>query len=404
MKSLRELLILGPGPSSSHTIGPFRICKDFLKEHGKEGLSQVVVTLHGSLALTGRGHGTDEIVRKAFSGYPVEVLFDDALVKGMHPNTMTIDAKTSDGKTLSESYVSIGGGAFRKADSVYVPKDIYPFSTFDGMKAYLKEKKTEDILSVILEVEGKDILDYAMELLEHSFHTIEEGLREESVLPGPLHLDAVSGRIRKQALSTERVEDRRMLLLASYAYATSEENARGKEVVTAPTCGASGVVPSVLYYEWRSHRRKKADLARAYLVGGLVCDFIKENAAVSGAMYGCQAEIGSAASFAASSLAYLDHLSIFQIEYAAEVAMEHFLGLTCDPVDGYVQVPCIERNAMAAIHAYASYLFSKDIAPHRKNRVSFDNVVRAMKETGQELPQDLKETSLGGLAKILRSC
>ena len=404
MKSLRELLILGPGPSSSHTIGPFRICRDFIREHGEEKLCHITVTLHGSLSLTGKGHGTDRIIRQAFGDYPVEILFEDAFSEKEHPNTMRIEGHTEDGRILREDYVSIGGGAFRKAAEAYLPKDIYPFSTFDGMKAYLEEGKIDDILSVILDVEGPEILSYAFNLVEHSFRTIEEGIQDESILPGPLHLDAVAGRIRQQALRTERKEDRRMLLLASYAYATSEENARGKEVVTAPTCGASGVVPSVLYYEWRCHRRKKPDLAKAYLVGALVCDFIKENAAVSGAMYGCQAEIGSAASFAASALAYLDGLSIYQIEYAAEVAMEHFLGLTCDPVDGYVQVPCIERNAMAAIHAYAAYLFSKDIAPYRTNRVSFDNVVKAMKETGQELPQDLKETSLGGLAKILRSC
>ena len=195
-----------------------------------------------------------------------------------------------------------------------------------------------------------------------------------------------------------------MLLLAAFSYATSEENARGKEVVTSPTCGASGVVPAVLYYEKKFRLRQPDELARAYLVGALICDFIKENAAISGAMYGCQAEIGSAASFASAALAYLDGLSVYQIEYAAEVAMEHFLGLTCDPVDGYVQIPCIERNAMAAIHSYAAYLFSKDIALYRHNLVSFDNVVRAMKETGQELPPDLKETSLGGLAKIIGNC
>lgn len=404
MKSLRELLIMGPGPSSSHTIGPFRIVQAFLKEHGQKGLQDIVVILHGSLALTGKGHSTDGIVRKAFSPLPVQVLFDPSFQNLPHPNTMTIKSKDAQGEEIREVYCSIGGGAYRKAGEKYAPKDIYPFSTFDGMKNYLTGRKITDIFEIILEVEGDDILSFGKDCLAHSFRTILSGLANESPLPGPLHLTSVARKIHDQALKAERREDRRMLLLAAYSYATSEENARGKEVVTSPTCGASGVVPSVLYYEWKSRRRAKRDLVKAYLVGALVCDFIKENAAISGAMYGCQAEIGSAASFAGASLAYLDGLSIDQIEYAAEVAMEHFLGLTCDPVDGYVQVPCIERNAMAAIHSYAAYLFSKDIALYRHNCVSFDNVVKAMKETGKELPTDLKETSLGGLAKILKSC
>lgn len=404
MKSLRELLILGPGPSSSHTIGPFRICQAYRKEHERDNLMSVRVVLHGSLSLTGKGHATDRIVKEAFKGIPVEVIFDDSLVGYDHPNTMTIEGRTADERIICQDYVSIGGGAYRKANEKYEPKDIYPFSTFDEMKKYLEKNGIQDIIDVILQVEGKEILDYGKEMLRHSFHTIEEGLTQDGFLPGPLKLDSVAKKIHEQALKAERKEDRRMLLLASYSYATSEENARGREVVTSPTCGASGVVPAVLYYEWRSHHRSKEALVRAYLVGALVCDFIKENAAISGAMYGCQAEIGSAASFAGAALAYLDSLSIYQIEYAAEVAMEHFLGLTCDPVDGFVQVPCIERNAMAAIHSYAAYLFSKDIALYRHNLVSFDNVIKAMKETGQELPSDLKETSLGGLAKILKSC
>ena len=185
-------------------------------------------------------------------------------------------------------------------------------------------------------------------------------------------------------------------------FATSEANARGDIVVTAPTCGAAGVVPAVLFHQYRYNHRTIEDLAKAYLIGALVCDFIKNNASISGAVLGCQAEIGSACSFAAASLSYLNGLSLFQIEYASEVAREHFLGLTCDPVNGYVQIPCIERNAMASIHAFTAYEYAKEISIYRTNKVSFDNVILARKETGSELSPDLKETALGGLAKIIR--
>jgi L-serine dehydratase len=238
-------------------------------------------------------------------------------------------------------------------------------------------------------------------MLKQSFQTVEDSLKKEGILPGPLQLDRVA---KKVYLSSKRISDkaeRRTLMLTAYAYATSEANANHEMMVTAPTCGAAGVVPSCLYYEYKNHHATMEQLVKAYLVGALICNFIKENASVSGALLGCQAEIGSAASFAAASLSYLHALSVFQIEYASEVAMEHFLGLTCDPVDGYVQIPCIERNAIASIHAYTSYLFAQDIALFRRNKVSFDNVIQAMKETGKVLPVELKETSLGGLAKII---
>lgn len=317
---------------------------------------------------------------------------------------MTVKGFRVDGTFVEESYVSIGGGAYRKEGEGYLPKDIYPFSTFDGMKAYLAKNNVDDIETVIEKIEGRDILVYGEELLRHSFETIEEGLRLYDVLPGPLRLHSVASKIYEKAAREENRDDRRLLLLAAYSYATAEENARGKAVVTAPTCGASGVVPAVLYLCKQTGNFAFPELVRAYLVGALVCNFIKENAAISGAVYGCQAEIGSACSFAAAALCALHRLPVYQIEYAAEVAMEHFLGLTCDPVEGCVQIPCIERNAMASIHAYSSFLFSKDIAPLRHNRVSFDNVVRAMKETGKALPKSLKETAQGGLAKIIHYC
>lgn len=404
MKSLRELLLLGPGPSSSHTIAPYRIAKDFLSRHEKEGLSEVVAVLRGSLSLTGKGHRTDQVLRNAFQGHTVEVVFDPDMEHLEHPNTIILKAKKKEGKELEEIYYSLGGGAFRRVGERENAKDCYPFSTFDGMKEYMRNGKVEDPALVLERFEGKEIWDFSKNLLVHSFATIERGLHDSSVLPGPLKVHPVSAKIFEQAQKLPEEGERLLLLLSSYAYATSEENARGREVVTAPTCGSSGVVPALLYYGKKMEGKDIDALARAYLVGAMMANFIKENASLSGAVLGCQAEIGSACSFAAASYSYLMGLSLHQIEYASEVAMEHFLGLTCDPVDGYVQVPCIERNAMASVHAYTSYLFAKDIAPCRNNLVSFDNVVRAMNLTGKELPSSLKETSLGGLAKVIHIC
>ena len=403
MKSLRELLLLGPGPSSSHTIAPYRIAERFLSEHKDEGLARIRVLLRGSLSLTGKGHRTDQVLLRAFSNVPTEIVFDSDFDHLPHPNTMVVEAVTKEGKRIRETFFSLGGGAYRRMGERRKSKDVYPFQSFDEMKDYLRKERIDDVAQAIERLEGPEIWDFSRRLLEHSFRTIERGLEETSPLPGPLNLSPVSAKVRRVAESCSEEGERLLLLLSAYAYATSEENARGAEVVTAPTCGSSGVVPALLYHAHRSGKGIE-ELSKAYLVGALVANFIKANASLSGAVLGCQAEIGSACSFAAASYSYLMGLDVHQIEYASEVAMEHFLGLTCDPIDGYVQVPCIERNAMAAVHAYTSYLFAKDICPCRENVVSFDNVVRAMKLTGKELPHSLKETSLGGLAKVIHSC
>ncbi len=401
MKSLKELLISGPGPSSSHTIGPFRICKRFMEENQGKEVNEYVITLYGSLALTGKGHSTDEIILDAFKPNKCTVLFQPSFNGLRHPNTMDCKAIYKDGSSLTRRFLSVGGGAYVEEGEAYKGNNCYPFSTFDGLKSFMKQKQIDDIYEVIKMLDSEDIFEYGKKMLKQSFKTVEDSLQKEGILPGPLQLDRVA---KKVYLSSKRISDkaeRRTLMLTAYAYATSEANANHEMMVTAPTCGAAGVVPSCLYYEYKNHHATMEQLVKAYLVGALICNFIKENASVSGALLGCQAEIGSAASFAAASLSYLHALSVFQIEYASEVAMEHFLGLTCDPVDGYVQIPCIERNAIASIHAYTSYLFAQDIALFRRNKVSFDNVIQAMKETGKVLPVELKETSLGGLAKII---
>jgi L-serine dehydratase len=406
MKSLTALLIKGPGPSSSHTIGPYRICDSFLNEYKNENFVNYIVTLYGSLAFTGKGHKTDEVIKNVFKSYnkQVEIIFNYDLDNIKHPNTLQIEAIKEDNSSIIKRFQSIGGGAFKEENKPYIVDDIYPFNDFTSLKEYLKKSPTADLYEVIENIEGKSIFEYGKNLILYSFNLIEEMINSPSTdLPG-LNLKTVSSSIFKKANECKDEHEKMMMLLTSFAYATAEANALGKQIVTTPTCGASGVVPSCLYYQYKYKNYSLDKIVKAFLVGGLICNFIKENAAISGAMLGCQAEIGSASSFASAALAYLDDLSIYQIEYAAEVSMEHFLGLTCDPVKGYVQIPCIERNGVASIHAYTSYLYSKNISIYRENKVSFDNVIKVMKETGNKMDKELKETSLGGLAKIISNC
>jgi L-serine dehydratase len=401
MKSLKDIFVLGPGPSSSHTIGPYNIANHFRKSLKDQKVDHIDVTLFASLAFTGKGHLTDAIIKKALEDYKVEVLFDTT-TKVSHPNTMKLIAYFIDGSQKEAEYISYGGGAFGLKGEPIESPDVYPFSNFAGLRSYMEEKHLNDVYEVIEEAEGKDILTYAEKALNHMFETINKGLDASGILPGKLKLKRVAGEIYQESQEMTDEAQRRLLLLSSYAYATAEENAAGDFIITAPTCGSAGVVPSVLYYEYTKDLFPKEKYAKALLVGGLIGNFVKANASISGAVHGCQAEIGTAASMATASLCYLYGLNLHQIEYGAEVAMEHFLGLTCDPVQGYVQIPCIERNAMASIHAYTAFIFAKEISLIRQNQVSFDQVVEAMKETGDSLPYQYKETSLGGLADIIK--
>ena len=401
MKSLRELLIEGNGPSSSHTIGPYKAAKAFLSLLGDKPCDEIDVTLYRSLALTGKGHGTDHIIARALLGYPTKIIFDTT-TRTKHPNTLRFDAFYKGRPILWNSYESIGGGAIKEVDKEYSPRDVYPFNKASELNIYMAQRGLSNPYQVIEEYEGKEIFSYGEKLLKDSFNTLELSLNTTGYLPGKLHLKAVAKDIYESAQRESEKENNTLLYLTAYAYAVSEANARGEIIVTAPTCGAAGVVPACLYYLYKNKHYDWSLLVRSYLVGALFCNFIKEMAGISGAMLGCQAEIGSASAFAAASMCYADSLSMYNIEYGAEVALEHFLGLTCDPVGGYVQIPCIERNGMAAVHSYTSYIYAKDIAPSRKNRVSFDDVIAVMRETGQAIPTDFKETSLGGLAKIVK--
>jgi L-serine dehydratase len=401
MKSIREIFVYGPGPSSSHTIGPYRIGQDFRKKIEGLNVEHIDIVLYQSLAFTGKGHLTDQILKTALEGYQVNIFFDIS-TQTKHPNTLKITAYLSDGSKKEDTYVSYGGGVIGLEGQPISAPELYPFSTFEEMKEYMEKNKIEDIYTLIESFEGKDILSFGLDRISKMFEVVEKGLNSQGLLPGRLKLKRVAKELNLDASSLTHQFERKTLLLSSYAYAVSEENASGDFIVTSPTCGSSGVVPSVLYYEYKQNKMPLERIAKSLLVGGMIADFIKTNASISGACDGCQAEVGTASSMAAASLCYLYGLSLHQIEYGAEVAMEHFLGLTCDPVQGYVQIPCIERNAMASIHAYSAFLFAEEISKLRHNEVSFDDVVKAMKATGDDLPYQYKETSLGGLAEIVK--
>ncbi len=316
------------------------------------------------------------------------------------------------GRILDKAtYLSLGGGEIHSDDDESVNEsDIYPFVNFEEIKAFLNKNGITDIKDFCLRFEKQSIDDYLLSCVKKMFFCVENGINQNGKIPAnsnpKLQINRVSGEIYKTASGMNHEDGRNTLLMTSYAYAVAESNACGEMVVTSPTCGASGVLPAVLYFE---HKQRKVPLSKikdALYVGGLFGNIVKQNSSIAGSVGGCQAEIGTASSMAAAALCYIHDLSLYQIEYASECAMEHFLGLSCDPVDGYVMIPCIERNGIGAARAYAAYLYAKSIAPIRTNQVHFDDVVKAMKLTGDSLNEDYKETGLGGLAKVLspRSC
>lgn len=260
--------------------------------------------------------------------------------------------------------------------------------------------KIKDLKEFVDNFESSDIDEYLNNIVETMFKSIEDGLSKTSKIPG-LGLERVASKLYENSLLLEGSEKVNMLL-TSFAYAVSENNASGEMIVTAPTCGSAGIIPSILYYEEKINKIDRKKIIDSLKVGGIFGNLAKKNASISGAIGGCQAEIGVASAMGAAIFAYINNLSIYQIEYASEVALEHFLGLTCDPVKGYVQIPCIERNGIGVLRSYNSYLYSKNIAPLRKNKVSYDEVIETMKITGNDLSSLYKETSEGGLAKIIK--
>ena len=406
MKSLSKLFRIGLGPSSSHTIAPSIAATCFRRFLDESHPVEVEVTFYGSLAATGIGHHSDKAVKEALLPFSSHILFDPH-TQVDHPLTMRFSAKLAQGETITKTYVSLGGGeVYSPDDEEANERDVYPFQNLKDIKMYMKKEGIRTWKDFCLDFENPSIDQYLLEVVKHMFASIEKGLASHDEIPANgnprLRWKRSAGAIYKRAETIEDKDAKREILLTAYAYAVAESSASGENIVTAPTCGSSGVLPAILYYEYHDKGRSLEEVKDALYGAGMFGNLVKQNASIAGAIGGCQAEIGTASSMAAAAFCQLDGLGLFEQEYAAECAMEHFLGLSCDPVDGYVIIPCIERNGMGALRAYDAYLYARFISPIRMNVVSFDDVVGAMKLTGDALTSAYKETAEGGLAKILK--
>lgn len=394
MKSLTELYRIGSGPSSSHTMGPKLAAEQFAARCND--VDKYIVTLYGSLALTGKGHLTDVAILDVLGKIaPTEFVWEREPLP-FHPNGMKFDGYK--GGKIAQSWVvySVGGGAITdKTDEEDTSDDVYPLSTIADIQAWCEEEGRE-YWEYVDQCEGPAIWDHIKNVWDVMCDTIDRGLSSEGVLPGGLKVRRKSGMYMVKARGYSDPMIGRGKIYA-YALATSEENAAGGRIVTAPTCGSSGVLPAVLYHLYMSKEFMPIRIYRALATAGLFGNVVKTNASVSGAAVGCQGEVGVACAMAAAASCQLFGGTPAQIEYAAEMGLEHHLGLTCDPVCGLVQIPCIERNAIAAARALDANVYAS--FSDGRHRVSFDKVVEVMRETGHNLPSLYKETSEGGLAK-----
>ncbi len=397
MKSIREIYKIGKGPSSSHTMGPERAAKLFKKTYPQADGFRVM--LYGSLCKTGVGHGTDRVIREVLSPLPTEIIFSKEDLVGSHPNTLDFIA-LKDGKEIGTLRVeSIGGGDIRyPGQSESDSPEIYPENSFAEIADFCKWRYIERLSDYVELNEGEEIWDFLMNVWQTMKQSIADGLDATGVLPGGLNVQRKAKFLLEQKPEEDLPALREFQYIAAYAYAVAEQNADNGTIVTAPTCGACGVVPAVLKYAQDTKGYTDEQIIRGLAAAGIIGSLTKRNASISGAECGCQAEIGTACSMAAAALAELYAQNLDQVEYAAEVAMEHHLGLTCDPICGLVQIPCIERNAVAAMRAMNACNLSYFLTGSRN--ISYDMVCRAMHETGINLNHRFRETSEGGLAKI----
>lgn len=398
MQSIRELYRIGTGPSSSHTMAPRSAAQTFLNRF--PGAHKYKITLYGSLAATGKGHLTDKAIHDVFESHGHEIVWEPEKSLPLHPNGMRFEAFNEAGeKTSSWKVYSIGGGALLEDGAeVAVAKSVYQHNNMKEILEYC-EKTGKSFWEYVEDTEGKEIWDFLREIWFAMHQSIERGLEAEGVIPGGLGLRRQAWAYQRKAYNAA-AHLKRQGLIAAYALAVSEENATGGVIVTAPTCGSCGVLPAVLLYAMNNMNCSQAPILRALATAGLIGNLIKFNASISGAEVGCQGEVGAACSMAAAAATQLLGGTIRQIEYAAEMGLEHNLGLTCDPVEGLVQIPCIERNVFAATQALnsADYALLSD----GSHRISFDEVVTVMKQTGIDLPSRYRETSGGGLARAYR--
>ncbi len=449
--SIFDLFKVGPGPSSSHTIGPMKVAYDFLQRANncpnllKTDL-KITVHLYGSLSATGKGHGTDRAVVAGLLGWLPEscdpdkftellknpadvytahihqqsiainaksIVFEKGRYDSPHPNTLIFRLLQQDNIVLEEEYYSVGGGFVqRKGEDTSLQDDKNPafgFSTMKELKQHLSINNislTDLMLANEVALTGlsvKEIYHKIDNILEAMHRAVKRGLRHKGVLPGTIRLRRKAPVLYEQAKNLSSASDSFMIFLNAYCMAASEENASGSIVVTAPTSGASGVIPGIFFLLRNHYHYSKQKLREGMLAAAAVGFLIKHNASISGAEMGCMGEIGSASAMAAAMLAYCAGKPIETVETAAEIAIEHHLGMTCDPIGGYVQIPCIERNAMGAIKAYNAYLLASS-GNTADQKISLDSVIKVMRATGRDMSKKYKETSEAGLALSATEC
>ncbi len=395
MESLKQLYKIGFGPSSSHTLAPAEACRQYKESY--PDVDYIRVELYGSLSLTGKGHFTDYIIKKTFEPVPCLVEFKLNWNESF-PNGFYIYGFDQNSSLIAKWTVfSLGGGSIEILEKPTTNnKDIYKEKNMTEIMDYCQKHKIS--LYEYANQNEEDLELYLNSILSAMLDSVERGLNAQGILPGKLKIERCAKSIYFKSQNIEDENEKTRMKLMAYAYATSEENASINLVVTAPTLGSCGIMASLMYYYYNDVGMTRKRLVQALAVAGLFGNVIKSNATISGAVGGCQAEIGAACSMAAAASAYLNDLNNKQIEYAAEIAMEHHLGLTCDPVGGYVIIPCIERNGVAVLRSIDAMLLAKVLSGIKENRVRFDMVINTMSYTGQMIPLELKETSLGGLA------
>jgi len=397
MKSIRDLYKIGRGPSSSHTMGPERAAKIFRSENPDADRYKAV--LYGSLSKTGVGHGTDRVIRETFAPAETEIVFSDTSPDDLkHPNTLDLFAYKGGEQTAFIRVESVGGGDIVIEGRPGTAADeVYPENSFAEIAQFCRWRYIS--LSEYVELnEGPEIWDFLKVVWKAMRNEIQEGLNATGTLPGGLNVQRKARQLFKEEHEKEIPQVLELRTVCAYAYAAAEQNADNGIVVTAPTCGSCGVLPSVLMYMQDKYQYPDEVVVHALGVAGIIGNLIKRNASISGAECGCQAEIGSACSMTAAAMCSLMDMPIDQVEYAAEIALEHQLGLTCDPICGLVQIPCIERNAVAAKRAMDACNLAHLLLGTRS--ISFDMVVRTMYETGVNMNHAFRETSEGGLARF----
>lgn len=396
LESLKELYRIGRGPSSSHTMGPEKACKIFKQRNPDADSFRAV--LYGSLSKTGVGHGTDRVIKVTLEPTPCEVIFNNEDISLSHPNTLELFAYKNGEETDKLRILSVGGGKIELDGCGSIdPPNIYELESYREISEYCRKKHMR-LWQYVEEVEGAEIREYLGEVWHQMKSSIHIGLTTEGVLPGGLNVQRKARHLFNQQHIDESAQTRENREVSAYAFAVSEQNADGETIVTAPTCGSAGVMPSVLYYQQIKRGYSDLEIVRSLETGGVIGNLVKTNASISGSECGCQAEIGTACAMAAAALGELFMLELDKIEYAAEIAIEHHLGLTCDPICGLVQIPCIERNAVAAMRAINAVSLASFLSDSRK--ISVDEVIEVMRKTGKDIPGRYRETAEGGLATL----